>query len=70
MRELTMVETEQVSGGGNVEICQVGSGVIGGVVGGVLGAYGTFGFGTGLGASWGAWLGGAAGTLWCSTFFA
>lgn len=69
MRDLTVAETDMVSGGGNVEICQVGTAVVGSLIGGVIGSYGTLGFGAGIGASWGFSLGSAAGTLWCGKFF-
>lgn len=71
MREISMMEIDQVSGGSNnVGICQGITTIAGGVIGGVIGAYGTFGFGTSIGAGWGASAGGVAGSFFCPAFFA
>jgi hypothetical protein len=70
MQELTMNEVVQVSGGNNVEICQAGTSIAGAAIGGVIGAYGTLGFGTGVGISAGGWIGSLIGTVSCSYFFA
>lgn len=71
MQSLNMQQINCVSGGmTNVEACQIGTTLAGGLIGGVAGFYGTFGFGTGAGASWGMTAGGLLGTAFCGEFFA